>query len=50
MICHILCENNVLSSPYNGRNKLLAARLNLSTLDRTTFEHWKITAEEKKPC
>lgn len=50
MICHILCESHVLSSSYNGTNKLLAVRLNLSTLDRTTFEHWKITALEKKPA
>lgn len=38
MICHIVCESNVLSSPYNGTNKLLAVKLNISTLDRTTFE------------
>lgn len=38
MICHIVCESNVLSSPYNGTNKLLAVKPNISTLDRTTFE------------
>lgn len=38
MICHTVCESSVLSSPYNGTNKLLAVKLNISTLDRTTFE------------